>query len=502
MANILLIDPPWYALQNIKGWKVSYGLASVAAVLKKNGHNCVIYDGEFGLLESTAVEENIIIDFDLYKKNLEDGSFIWQETSKRIGRIVSDLNPSIVGLTIPTAKYGIAIKIANHIKKSFPFITIVAGGPHPTILPLETIKEPSIDIVVKGEGELTFLELVSAIKNRTELNNVLGITFKSNSIVYDNPDRPYITDLDNLPFPAWDLIYEFDKHEADQFGAIFTSRGCPYRCIFCASHKIWSRKTRYMSADRVVSELQHASQKYKTKYFRFNDDTFTLNSGRVMTICELIKKSKIDIKWNCEVRADLCNYEILAIMKSAGCERVNIGIESGNPEILKYIKKDITLKQIHKAFSAIKKAGLEVMAYFMIGFPVETVRQIKDTIKLMNRFEIDRPCWSIVTPYPGTELYNEALQAGLMPSQIDWSYFFHHSPTVHISKNISYPDWVRIISDIQKKINKESIRRRRRMEVVRIVTMVIFHPVVFFTKVYKKLSSFKIGYNQKMQRKE
>jgi len=491
MANILLIDPPWYALQNLKGSKVSYGLASIAAVLKKNGHKCVIYNGELGLLKSAAKAEKVIIDFDSYRKNLEDDSFIWQETREKIKLILRDLNPSIVGITIPTAKYSIAMKIANYIKKYSPSVTIVVGGPHPTILPLETIKEPSIDIVVKGEGELTFLELVSAIENCTELNNVLGITFKSNSIVYDNLDRPYITDLDSLPFPAWDLIYEFDKHKADQFGAIFTSRGCPYKCIFCASHKIWSRKTRYMSADRVVSELQHTSSKYKTNYFRFNDDTFTLNSGRVMMICEVIKKSKINVKWECEVRANLCNYEILAIMKSAGCVKVNIGIESGNPEILKYIKKDITLKQINKAFSAIKKTGLEVMAYFMIGFPVETVRQIKDSIKLMDRLQIDHPCWSIVTPYPGTELYNEVLQSGLMPLQTDWSIFFHHSPLMVISKNINNSSFMYIISDIQKKIDKKIMRMQRMRERKRIITAAISHPVKFFSKVYKKILTFK-----------
>lgn len=487
MANILLIDPPWYALQNIFYTRVSYGLASLAAVLKNNGHNCVIYDGEFQILKPPYSNEGIFIDFDLYCSNLNDNSLIWRKTWENIKRIIINFNPLIIGVTIPTAKYLIAVKITSRIKKEFPHITIVVGGPHPTIQPLGIIREPSIDIVVKGEGEHSFLELVSAIENEKEIKNIAGITFKLNSNILDNPVREYIGEIDELPFPAWELTYKYAEHHPDSFGTVFTARGCPFRCIYCASHKIWSRKVRYMSSERVVNELEYTSEKYGTNFFRFNDDTFLLDQERVTEICEEIKRRNLKIKWMCEIRADLCILEILNVMKSAGCVRVNLGIESGNPEILKYIEKGITLAQIYRAVSAIKRAKLELMAYFMVGFPNETISQIRDTIKVMDKIRPDYPCWSVVTPYSGTKLNEIITQQQLLPPKLNWSYFFHHSPAMPISKKIDSDTFRKLIQGIEKRKQRMLIQISRNRRIKETFCLLLFHPVEFVNKTYVKV---------------
>ncbi|MDD5449062.1 MAG: radical SAM protein [Candidatus Omnitrophica bacterium] len=486
MANILFIDAPWYVLQNINSYKPSYGLASIAGVLRKGGHNCLIYNGEFGMPTVSSYDEKIIIDADLYRSNLKDDSLIWKKTWKNISQIINNFAPAIIGITIPTAKYSIAIKIANQIKKEFSNMTIVAGGPHPTIESAGIIEEASIDAAVRGEGELAFLELAEAIENGASIDNVKGIVTKSNSGTSCGPDRPHITDIDNIPFPAWDLVYNFDKHPPDSFGAVFSSRGCPYKCIFCASFKLWTRKVRYMSPERVVAELQYTSQRYKTKYFRFNDDTFILDEHRVIEICEGIKKANLKIKWECDIRADTCSYEILKIIKSAGCVKVNIGIESGSADILKRIKKNITLEDIDRAFIAIRKAGLIALAYFMVGFPFETIEQVNDTIKLMWKLRPDYSCWSIATPYPGTELYEMASQGGFLNSKPDWGGLFHHSSETYMSRHINYGMFLKLIRKIEA--------RRKMLDLRRALRSALCRPSEFYCSVQRRIQELTVGY--------
>lgn len=482
MSRILLINPPWYAMQNIYFNKVPFGLASIAAVLRKNGHNCLIFDGEFGLIkQSASQDETITIDFNAYLANIEGDSQLWKTTWNNISRLIRDFQPTIIGITIPTAKYSIAVKIADHIKKEFPQIITVAGGPHPTILPLEMIKEPSLDIVVKKEGEYTFLELVDALEKKMPLQNILGIVYKKDGTVHENPDRAYIEDLDALPFPAWDLTYQWEKHPADSFGTIFTSRGCPFQCIYCASNKIWSRSVRFMSADRVVEEIKHTANTFKVDEFRFNDDNFILKKDRAVQICEKIIQAKLNIRWMCEIRANLCTPDLLKLMKKAGCYQVNVGVESGNPESLKYIKKGITVDQIISAFATIRKHKIKSTAYFMIGFPHETHDQINDTIRLMKKIKCDSPCWSIVTPYPGTELYDEVVQAGLLAPKQKWSYFFHHSSKMHISKKLSHEELMNINDKIQHQIDVDRQKKR--------LYLLLTNPPEFFRRVYRKFFS-------------
>ncbi|MDD5194124.1 MAG: radical SAM protein [Candidatus Omnitrophica bacterium] len=488
MANVLLIDPPWYALQNIYYDNVSYGLASLAAVLRNNKHNCIIYNGEFKKIAPKSFRQGILTDYNFYLSNLNTDSQILQKNWEEILKIVDEFKPTIIGITIPTAKYAIAIKIANQLKNEFPSIFIIAGGPHPSILPRETIKERSIDIVVKGEGEVTFLELVNAIENNDKFENITGIAYKYNSVVYENEDREYIQDLDSLPPPAWDLTYRASSHQPDSFGTIFSSRGCPYRCIFCASHKIWSRKTRYMSPERVVKELKYTAGKFKTKYFRFVDDTFILDKNRVIEICAKIKDSQMNINWMCDIRANLVTFELLKIMKDAGCVRVNIGVESGNPEILKYIKKDITIEQARKAFNIVKRLKMESLAYFMLGFPNETIKQMKDTVKLMRRLRSDSSCFCIATPYPGTELYDFALQNGILPVTQDWSSFFHHSPEMLLTKSVEHRAFNALINKIQNKIDKDRIWNYRKMVIKRRLKLAVCHPLEFIKKAARKVT--------------
>jgi len=285
MAKVLLIDPPWHALQNQDNSLASLGLAYLGAYLRKNNHECLIYNGDFGF-KSDPQKNSILTDYDYYLKNLNPENPIIKKTFEEIESILKTFNPSYVGITIPTAKYLVAKIIAEKIKTINPKIKIIVGGPHPTCLPEKTVLEPCFDVVVRREGEIPFLNIIETLEKNSTLLYARGIVFKVyNKPVY-TPEQEYIEDLDSLPFPAWDLFYKYKEHHPDSFGALITSRGCPYNCTFCASKTIWARKTRNRSVKKIVEEIKYTNRNFNTTTFRINDDTFTLNKDRIVDFCK------------------------------------------------------------------------------------------------------------------------------------------------------------------------------------------------------------------------
>ena len=444
MARVLLIKPPWHALQNLRHEEIPLGLCYVAAVLRTANHTCLVFDGDLGYGDSTK-HETIITDYEYYLKALHIDHPIWTKTR----RVVNEFEPDIVGITVMTAAYGAAMNVAEIVKKHDPNISVIVGGPHPSLLPQETLRERCIDVVVREEGEHTMLEVVKCLEEEGRLKKILGISYKEKGKIYHNPPRPLIEDLDSLSFPARDLIYEKAAYDPNSFGFIFTSRGCPYNCIFCSSHKIWGRRVRFRSAENVVAEINEIKRSFKTTFFRFNDDSFTVDKNRVFRICDLLVKEKLGIKWMCDTRVDLLSRNLLQKMKEAGCIQVNLGIESGNPKILKLIKKGITLEQARRAIKITKDVGVSSHAYFMMGFPGETYEQILDTINFMKKAKPTTSCLSIVTPYPGTELYDIAKQQGLLPRE-NWAAFFHHSKKMKLTDKLTDNQFYRLVSEIQK----------------------------------------------------
>jgi len=462
MAKVLLIDPPWFVLQNQDNSVASLGLAYLGAYLRKKEHECLIYNGEFGF-KTQPLKGSVLIDYDNYLSNLESNSPYIKQTFEEITKLIKNFNPSIVGIAIPTAKYVVAVKIAEKIKQLNPKIKIIVGGPHPTGLPEKTLKEKCFDIVIKNEGEISFCNVVDALENKKSLKNIKGISYKENKII-NNPLQPYVEDLDTLPFPAWDLFYRWKEFHPDSFGGVLTSRGCPYDCTFCASKEIWTKKTRNRTVLNILKEIKQTHEKFKTKLFRINDDTFTLNKQRVIDFCSGLINERLNIKWICDTRTNHIDLELLNLMKKAGCFHINLGIESGNPEILKLIKKGINLKEVRNVFKLAKKAKISTTAYFMIGFPTETKEQVRDTIRLMEEIRPDNPCWGTVTPYPGTELYDLAKKMNVLPENDNYSHYFHHSPDMGLSKNLTKEDINGLMAEIQNKLDiihkKKNIKRK------------------------------------------
>jgi len=376
MLKITLINPP----QSTRYPQPPLGLALIAAILEREGYPVSLLDANVLQLKP-------------------------QDISKKVHDI------DVVGITAVTPTIGTALSIARYLKKDNPNLKIIIGGPHVTLLPEETLDSSSnVDIIVRGEGDETVIELLRAMEEKRPLNSVAGISYKADGKVIHTADRTSVVDMDSLPYPAfhllpWRLYRPHPPHgKSLPFGAIVTSRGCPYRCAYC-SKPVFGSKFRAQSPERVVAEMAYLKEKFGVKEIAFYDDSFTLDKKRVYAIAERIIEKRLKIAWTCETRVNLVDKELLRQMKKAGCYAVAYGIESASPEIIEILQKDIALEQVETAVRVSREVGLQVIGYFMLGSPGDTPETIQQTIDFAKKLKVDFAQFSVTTPFPGTELY-------------------------------------------------------------------------------------------------
>ena len=349
-----------------------------------------------------------------------------------IDKTLEKRRPDVVGVTCPTPPMNHVSKIAEIAKTINPDCVVIVGGCHPTALPEQTARIPNIDFVVIGEGELTLLELINAIKSKElSFRHIAGLAYRFDDTVIVTGPRPLIEDLDTVPFPARDLLdlelYHSPPTKRVSSGgsstSLLTERGCPYNCIHCISNVIWRRRYRTRSPDNIVDEIEECVNRYNLTEFNFCDDTFTLSENRVVNICREISRRQLDISWICLSRIDTVSENMVVEMKKAGCKRISFGIESGSEEILKIMRKNISLAQIAEAVRMSKDGGLEVHAGFMLGNIGETRETAQKTIEFAKALDVDYAVFFITTPYPGTDLYEIALERGYVTLDTKWEDF-------------------------------------------------------------------------------
>jgi len=349
---------------------------------------------------------------------------------------LTSFSPDVVGISGQTTPsiYDV-YQTAKVAKNHDPGTLVVVGGAHVTFQDEDVLRDcPEIDVVVRGEGEFTAYEILREISENRCYDRVQGSTTRVGTKIVRNPDRPYITDLDSLPFPAYDLLNlpRYFPH-GSRIAPMITSRGCPYQCIFCSSSRITGKRWRGRSAENVVQEIELLQNRYGVRDVTFIDDLFTFDYKRVEDICSLMTKGVENIGWTCSSRADIMarHPEMADWLKTAGCHTLYIGAESGSQRILDRIKKGIRLNQIISAVKRAKAVGLEVVLSFILGIPGETHEDIHSTIDFACRLDPDLAQFTICTPYPGTPLYDEAVENGWM-AVTDWSQFTVLEPTMDI----------------------------------------------------------------------
>jgi len=343
-------------------------------------------------------------------------------------RWVEKEDPDVVGFSTLTSSGQTAGLISNKVKEKNPEVTTVFGNHHATFNAERILRKyPSVDIVARGEGEKTVVELANCLKNGADLKNVRGINFRNEGNMVSTPDQPLIQDLDSLPFPDRKLL-DAEYHcliaganiAPKKFTSIVTSRGCVYGCRFCSCTALAKNRWRPRSAENTVEELGLlASEGYRQLIFV--DDAFTMNPKRVIEVCRGIRKEKLDLEWICEGRVDICSYGMLREMVRAGCRVLYLGIENANQRILDYYNKRITPEQSEAAVRTAKRAGVDVIAgSFIIGAPDETREEIWNTINFAQRVPIDLPQFNILGAHPGNDIWNEFVGKGFLDPEEWW----------------------------------------------------------------------------------
>jgi anaerobic magnesium-protoporphyrin IX monomethyl ester cyclase len=383
--KITLVNPPYPPTAHSHPPFIPLGIAYLGAVAEKAGHEVKVIDCQAEKLTYEAFRA-------------------------RIARTPSE----VIGVTATTLLYKSAMKLITIAKQIQPQAVTILGGSHGTFWDENALSEyPSLDIVVRREGEQTFIELLENLQNQHGLRGLSGITYREKDKITRNADRPFIEDLDSLPFPAHHLLpLKNLKHNGKILFPLVSSRGCVYWCDFCSTVRMFGRSYRMRSAKNVVDEMQLVHDKYGVDQVTFYDDAFTVDRDRVMKICDELKDRKLDMIWDCGTRVDMVDRELMKTMHDAGCIAVWLGVESGSEIILGAMNKSIKLDQTRLAYKTAHEVGLMTIANVVLGFPGETEQTAHETIRFVKELDPDDIGFYVATPYPGTPMYEQVVKNG------------------------------------------------------------------------------------------
>lgn len=372
-----------------------------------------------GIAYMAGVLQENNIDVEILDASAEDMDF------KDVEKELLKRKPDLVALTALTPTIGRALETAQVVKETLPDSIVVMGGYHPTFNFIETLEDENVDIVIRGEGEYIMLNLVQALENQSSLHDVKGIVFedKNSKEIVVNPEAPLIQDLDELPFPALNLLpmkkyrlLDMDTHMT----TMITTRGCPMQCSFCSSAAMHGKKIRERSVENIVDEIEYLKTNYDIDTIAFMDDTFTLKKRKVMAICDEILKRNIEIMWGCTSRVDTLDEKLLKKMKEAGCITIFIGVESADQQQLDNMCKNTTIAKIENAFKIAHKLKIRTIASVALGMPGDTKEIMNKTVKFVHKLKPNYAIYSLATPYLGTRFYKEAFEKNLIKIK-DWS---------------------------------------------------------------------------------
>ena len=413
--SILLINPPFYRFIGLEQDYVPLSLLAVGSQMDADGEEVYIKNMEIGTNVHYAGYSERSGHYDIYIDSLNDPVHpVWMELRDAL----KEIKPDKIGLNVLNVKYQSALKIID-ISKEYN-IPVIVGGNHPTN---EPGSYPDDIEVFCGEYE----SRGGRIKN-----------------------------LDDTPFPNYRLL--LDSYSNNGYGHVLSSRGCPFNCTFCASKVMWKRKVTYKSVDRILNEMRYVNDRFKTDYFTFWDETFTLNKKRLADFC-----SKYDIPalWRCDTRADSLTEETVILMKAGGCGSISLGVECADNEMLKKIDKNETTDDFKKVADILNKHNVEWKAYMIIGFPYDTEETILNSIEFVKALSPCRITLSFFTPYKGTALYDEVMEMGLIDENYDMSLFSHQSPHNYFCPKIPkdrYNELKKIVTSDIDDYNKEALK--------------------------------------------
>lgn len=412
--------------------------------------------------------------------------------------LLEDFRPQMVGLTAVTMTFDMAMGVTKDIKDINPAIMTVIGGPHVSFCAQQALADyPDLDVVVIGEGERTVVELCRTVNSGLDLENVSGIAYRRGTDVYFTARREPIENLDELPLPDRSLV-PLGRYRALHMPiSMTTSRGCPFKCIFCVGRKMVGARVRYRSPEKVVDEMQYLNT-LNFNQINIADDLFTANKNHCLGVCNEIIKRDLKLTWTSFARVDTVSDDLLSNMKAAGCSAVSFGIESANPQILKTIKKGISLEQVEAAVGMCKRAGVTPFASFILGLPGETPQTIQETMdfgKKMKRLGLAFG-FHLLAPFPGTEVREQSAQYGIRILTDDWSRYHANRAIVETPEvnrrmlDEIVIDWEneynQLLGDIKQRMQKNEASDEEALQLINLERTVLIYDLMMKNEVERR----------------
>lgn len=345
-----------------------------------------------------------------------------------LGRIIREWQPSLVVINTATPSIESDVAIASLVRQEQPQAKSVAIGIHPSALPASCFDmDDKLDMVVRGEPEFAVRDAALALRDGSDPGSVAGLSWRDGEgVIHENKERPFIADLDELPFPAWDLVdtglYSL-PFSGKPFLLVATARGCPYGCTFCANKIYYGSRLRKRSPGRIVDEMQWAGERFGIHDFLIWSESFTNDQEYAMETAAEIRRRGLGIDWVCNSRVDTVSPRLLEAIKAAGCWMIGYGIESGSQEVLDSVRKGTTLAQSANAVRMAQEAGLEVTGHCILGFPGETEATMQETINFTKFLKLDYVQFYCAVAFPGSSLYSRCIESGWIEDGADWKYF-------------------------------------------------------------------------------
>ena len=409
--------------------------------------------------------------------------------------LLEDFKPQVAGITAVTMTFDNAVEVMTDIKRIDPDILTVMGGPHVSFCARETLLANSVlDAIVLGEGERTIVELVQVADQKQVWSAVKGIAYRKDTKICITERRELIEKLDNLPVPDRSLLPLGRYRALGMPISLTTSRGCPHKCIFCVGRKMVGAKVRYRSVGKIVDELEYLNS---LNFHQINiaDDLFTANKNHCLGVCDEIIKRGLKLSWTSFARVDTVSDDVLCKMKAAGCNAVSFGIESANPQILKTIKKGITLDQVEAAVGMCQRAGITPYASFILGLPGETPETINETMEFGNRLKKIGLAFGfhLLAPFPGTEIRDHCDQYGIRILTSNWSRYHANRAIVETPDVksrmldeivIKWEDeYNQLLADIKERMQKNEASDEEALQVINLERIVLIYDLMMKNEV-------------------
>lgn len=452
IKRIMLIQPPAYVLKDKSDMNpnVPLGIAYIGAVLEREGYSVRLLDA---FIEGMGNDRQV-----------DDERVLIGLTPAEIKSKIVEFSPHLVGVSsLFTLQRKNAHAVCRLAKEVDSGIITVMGGPHPTAEPRMVLEDRAVDFVVLGEGEETIFELLKYLESGADSSSIEGLAFRSDDMIVINQRKRFIEDLDSIPFPARHLLpmeryfrsrYSHGLNRRSPYASILTSRGCPYTCTFCSTHKVWSRKYRARSAENVLGEIKFLVEHYGVKELLIEDDNMLLDKARAHAIFDGLIKAKYDLIWRTPngVALATLDEEMLDKMKASGCYQIGIGVESGNRHVLKnIIKKPVDLEKVASIVRYARRIKIETIIFLVVGMPGETLGQMRDSFAFARSLGLHNAQHiSIATPYPGSELYDMCESRGYFRK--DFNYDRLSMRKAHIdTEDWTGEDVLRLLAEERKK---------------------------------------------------